>query len=330
MWYDIPGIRFLLMRLSSQEAKYLTWQAYYDVYPRVMLSELCLQLWVQLHFLFHVALILLLEGSQILALTLDVTLKLTYLAETILFVCEEPRPRSEDGIELLRSTIADMEIVYSRGGLNEKHAIDQILEDLSNGPLCAIDRTSPYTLDSDHANSLMGNVTAALFQSMGISPYERDGIGQLRNDQLLRLYMKMLEFVYVYYFVVAALTMCHFAVFTFLTRRHRSTLYTGIGVGVRMALACFSASLIAFTDHFALAYSFMMSPTILYAFSFILLPGMMSLLVSLVCLHRLIRHRTSSRPSIGSTWVLETRLAGLVSANDCQSALAALNWYFKK
>lgn len=241
-----------------------------------MLGRFYQQLWAQLHFPFHVVLVLLLEGSQILALTLDMTLKLTYLSETIMFACEEPRPDPQDAIRLLRSTIADMEIDYKRGAIKEKAAISQILDDLSDGPLCAVNETSPYTLNSDRVNNLMGNVTAALFESMGIIPSEGQDISQLGSDQLLRMYMKMLEFVYVYFFIVAALAMCLFTAFMFLGRRHQSKLCMGIGITVRMVLALFLATLISFTEYFALAYSFMTSPTILYAFTFILLAGMFS------------------------------------------------------
>lgn len=238
-----------------------------------MIGKLRQQLWAQLHFPFHVVLILLLEGSQILALTLDIVLKLQYLEETIMFACEDPKPRFDDAIRLLRSTIDDMGIDYNRGALEEKAAIDHILSDLATGPLCAVSETSVYTLNRDRATNLIANVTAALFQSMGITPSEGENISHLNSNQLLRVYVKVLEFVYVYFFAVAALAMFLFAIFVVLIRRHERKLYLGIGVAVRVVLASFLASLILFASHFSLAYSFMTSPTILYAFTFTLLPG---------------------------------------------------------
>jgi hypothetical protein len=163
------------------------------------MKKIAQQAWAQLHFQFHVALILLLEGSQILALTLDVTLKLQYLWETIQFACEEPRPDPNKAVGLIRSTIADMEIPFSRGATQEWAAISNLLAELSQNPLCPSEQElRPSFYSEDLINDLMGNVTAALFSSMGITPTIKGDISRLDNDQLLRMYMKLLVFVFEY------------------------------------------------------------------------------------------------------------------------------------
>jgi hypothetical protein len=255
--------------------QYFIWQAYYALSPRGVLGRFAHQLWAQLHFPFHIALILLLEGSQILALTLDITLKLTYLAETIVFACEEPRPRPGHAISLLNSTIADMVIDYSKGAINEQIAISDILGELSNGPLCPAgdNPSATYGLTRERMNDLMGNVTAALFSSMGMTPSEDEDISELDSTQLLRMYMEVLGLVYVYHFAAAALTMALFAAFAVIARRHRSRVHTGVGIAVRIVLAAFLAGLCFFASSFALAFSFMTSPAILYAFTLVLLAG---------------------------------------------------------
>lgn len=221
-------------------------------------------------------LILLLEGSGILALTLDITLKITYLMETLMYACEEPRPDAEHAIRLLRSTITDMEIDYNHGATREKAAISAILDELPHRPLCpkGASATTITSISDDRIGDLVGNVTAALFSSMGVNPVEGIDIIQLNNVQLLQMYMKLLSFVYVYFFVVASLAMVLYAVFVVLARRHKRQTYLAIAVSVRIAMAIFLCGLVSFTSHFRLAYSFMTSPVILYAFTFVLLFGM--------------------------------------------------------
>lgn len=231
------------------------------------------QMWTQLHFPFHIVLILLLEGSQILALTLDIALKLKYLGETILFVCEEPRPGSARAIALLNSTIVDMEIDYSRGALKEKESIDSILNSLANQPLCPSKSSNYYSLTEDRAKNLMRNVTAALFSSMGITPSKGDDTSQLDKNKFLMMYIQLLAFVYVYFFVVASLTMVFFSIFTFLTRRNLRKFYRYVAVGVRLALALLLAGLILFVLDFNLAYHFMISPAILFIFTLVMFTG---------------------------------------------------------
>ncbi|KAK1138929.1 hypothetical protein N8T08_001669 [Aspergillus melleus] len=253
---------------------YLLWQAYYDLSPRCMLGKYAQQIWSQLHFPFHVALILLLEGSQILALTLDISLKLTYLLETIMFACEEPRPQPDAAIHLLRTTIDDMEINYSRGSIKAKLAISDILEDLPNHPLCpvGVGEAARYHATRNRMGALVGNVTAALFSSMGIVPSEGPKFNHLSGPQLLRTYVEVLGFVYVYFFIVASLVMFLFAAFLLLARRHHQGCFRiGIGAMVRVLLGVFLASLVSFVRDFSLVYSFMTSPAILYAFTFTLL-----------------------------------------------------------
>ena len=275
MWYVFMSITGWIV---TETLQYVLWQAYFDVSPIGMLGKIRQQIWAQLHFPFHLALILLLQGSSILALTLDVTLELKHLADTLASVCTIGLPSDTAGIRLLWDTISEMEIDYARGAINEKNDIAQTFDDLTKGPLCSINGSQFYTLDSRRVDDLMGNVTAALFQSMDITPSEEETKGMdisiLPHEQILRLYMKVLEFVYVYYLVFGAIAMIIFAAFAFLTDRHVRRRYTVIGITFRLVLAGFCAGLIAFTDPFYLAYSFMTSPTILYAFTFILLLGM--------------------------------------------------------
>ncbi|KKK13945.1 hypothetical protein AOCH_002948 [Aspergillus ochraceoroseus] len=253
---------------------YFIWQEYFDLTPRRAFGKYAQQIWAQLHFPFHVALVLLLEGSQILALTLDITLKLQYLVETILFACEEPRPKPETAIKLLRQTIEDMEIDYGRGAIREQKAIEEILHDLSNRPLCPLNGTIGFSITKNLFNDLVGNVTAALFSSMRIVPQHSTDTSQMDSSQLLRMYVELLGFVYVYFFIVASFAMFLFAAFVFLAQRHDRKIATGIAITVRITLGIFLASLVSFSRHFALAYSFMKSPTILSKFAMELKSGM--------------------------------------------------------
>ncbi|KAL4977747.1 nineteen complex-related protein 2-domain-containing protein [Aspergillus desertorum] len=250
---------------------YFIWQEYFDLTPTRPMGTFAQQIWAQLHFPFHVALVLLLEGSQILALTLDITLKLQYLTETILFACEEPRPDPELAVKLLCDTIADMEIEYSRGAINEQMAIHGILNDLPNYEICPINGTIGFTLTRNMFNDLVGNVTSALFSSMRIVPPDRAHVSTMNSSQLLRMYVELLGFVYVYFFLVASLAMLLFAAFGLFAQRHEKPLAMAIGVAVRIISGVFLASLTIFAKHFELAYSFMKSPAILYAFTFVLL-----------------------------------------------------------
>lgn len=257
----------------ADQTKYLLWQVYFDMTPRHRLGKLAQQIWAQLHFPFHVALILLLEGSQILALSLDVTLKLRYLKQTLSFICEDPVPTHSRGVALIRSTITDMEIPFSRGASQEWTAISSILDDLMHQPLCPESETFSWIYTEDLFSDLVGNVTAALFSSMDITPSNKLDVNLLDNHQLLQLYMKLLAFVYVYYFIVASISMALFGAFIMLSRRHTLRLHLALSTAVRFLLAISLASLVSFASHFPLAYAFMTSPIILYAFTLTLLTG---------------------------------------------------------
>ena len=257
----------------TDQTKYLLWQVYFDMTPRRKLGKLAQQIWAQLHFPFHVALILLLEGSQILALSLDVTLKLKYLKQTLSFICEDPVPTHSSGVALIRSTITDMEIPFSRGATQEWIAISSILDNLTHQPLCPESETFSWINTEDLFGDLLGNVTAALFSSMDIIPSNKLDYNLLDNQELLQIYMKLLAFVYVYFFVVASISMALFGAFLSLSHRHTLSLHRTLSTAVRILLAICLASLVSFASHFPLAYAFMTSPIILYAFTLTLLTG---------------------------------------------------------
>ena len=266
---------------SNAQGQYLLWQSYFDISPRVKYGALRQQIWTQLHFPFHVILILLSEGSQILALTLDIYLKLKYLGETISYACEPPRPDPDFAINLLNSTITDMEINYNHGALEEKHAIYRILEELrSNPPLCSANGV-PGSLNMDRSHDLMGNITVCLFSSMGIT-LPADDVGAADSDALLMMYLRLLGFVYLYYFVVTSLAMFCFALFVYLTERRIRRVFVWIAIGIRVLSGIFLASLTAFVINIDLTYTFMTSPMIIFTFSLTLLAGMLNFWIAYI------------------------------------------------
>lgn len=175
-------------------------------------------------------------------------------------------------------TITDREIPFSRGATQEWTAISSLLECLAEQALCPEPsaEVGPVGLQytEDLFNDLMGNVIAALFSSMDISPSKKVDISLLDNQQLLRMYMNVLAFIYIYLFVVASLLMGLFTVFLILSRRHERWLDQILSMTPRVALGIFLASLVSFASHFPLAHAFMTSPIILYAFSLTFLTGL--------------------------------------------------------
>lgn len=258
-------------RVLTSVRQYLLWQAYFDISPRVKYGSIRQQIWTQLHFPLHVALILLAEASQIIALTLDVTIKLRHLRDTITFACEEPLPDPGSAIHLLNNTITDMEINYNRAHAQES-TVRRILDSLRASPSLCVQDNSGGTVPTQLLGSLTGNVTTALFSSMKLTPPEIDP-GHVDNRILMMEYVKFFEFVYLYYFVVASITMFLFAAFVLLTLRHPRPLFRGIAVGTRIVLGIFLLSLTFFVKSLPLTYKFMTSPIILFVFPLTLVIG---------------------------------------------------------
>jgi hypothetical protein len=208
------------------------------------------------------------------ALALDISLKLRYLLETTNFACEEPRPAKEFALSLLNRTIVDMEIDFTKSS-REELAIHNIIDGLWNQTdICSGHSTqrSAYGIREDQGRFLSGNVTVALFSSMGITledPHSTSSEGM----QYVKLYLGLLTFVYVYYFVTVGLEMIHFAVFAWLTKRHPRALFNMMAVGFRLMCAAILISQIAFAKNFDLTYMYMTHPIILYAFSLTMLAG---------------------------------------------------------
>jgi hypothetical protein len=214
-------------------------------------------------------LVFLSEGAQALALTLNVSLKLQYLRETIFRACELPRLDPTAAIDLLNSTIVDMEINYGHNAFHQKTCIESILQSLRDSPPLCPTAHSPGALDQQTAHDLMGNVTVALFSSMGITPIE--DLDSVPSDKLLVMYLKLLGFVFIYYVTATSLIMFMFAVFIFLAQRDASSTYRHVTIGIRVALGCALLSVMSLLANFRLVYSFMTSPMILFVFTLALL-----------------------------------------------------------
>jgi hypothetical protein len=216
-------------------------------------------------------LVLLSEGAQALALTLNVSLKLQYLRDTISRACELPRLDPRCAIDLINSTIVDMEINYGHKAFRQKTCIESILQSLRDRPPLCPTTESPGALDQQTAHDLMGNVTVALFSSMGITPIE--DLDSVPSDKLLAMYLKLLGFVFIYYIAATALIMFMFAVFIFLAQHNANSTYRRVTIGIRVALGCALLSLLSLLANFRLVYSFMTSPMILFVFTLALLGG---------------------------------------------------------
>lgn len=227
------------------------------------------QIWTQLHFPFHVMVVLLSEGSQILVLTLDISLKLKYLSNTILSACEPPRPDPNFAIDQLNNTIADMDIDYTKGALKEQRCIQYILQTLRDSPQLCPSMNNPGSLTLQRSHDLMGNVTASLFSSMGITL----PLDVVESEKLLMLYLRLLGFVYIYYFVVASFAMFILAAFVFLTQRHTGRIYAWVAITTRVLLGIILLAMVTIVANFDLIYRFMTSPLIIFTFTLALFVG---------------------------------------------------------
>ncbi|KAH8701051.1 nineteen complex-related protein 2-domain-containing protein [Talaromyces proteolyticus] len=252
---------------------YLLWHSYYDISPRNRYGRLRQQIWTHLHFPFHMSIILSSEGCQILALALDISLKLRYLLETMQFACEDPPPLKSFALELLNRTIVDMEIDFSKSP-HEKAGISHVMATLWNTTdICAegnSTQASVYGIPEDQGRYLSGNVTVALFSSMDILPEEPDSTNT-DGMRYVRVYLGLLTFVYIYYFITVGLAMAYFGIFTILTRRHSNQVYNAVAVAFRFLCAIVLMSQVAFAKDFNLTYRYMTHPIILYTFSLTML-----------------------------------------------------------
>ncbi|EDN06175.1 conserved hypothetical protein [Histoplasma mississippiense (nom. inval.)] len=262
---------------------YLLWQSYFDISPRMKYGITNQQIWTQLHFPFHVMVVLLSEGSQILVLTLDISLKLKYLSNTILSACEPPRPDPNFAIDQLNSTIVDMDIDYTKGALKEQRCIQYILQTLRDSPQLCPSMNNPGSLTLQRSHDLMGNVTASLFSSMGITL----PVDVVESEKLLMLYLRLLGFVYIYYFVVASLAMFILAAFVFLTQRHTGRIYAWVAITTRVLLGIILLAMVTIVANFDLIYRFMTSPLIIFTFTLALFVALLiDRLLDLIALKR--------------------------------------------
>ncbi|KAG5290825.1 hypothetical protein I7I50_00694 [Histoplasma capsulatum G186AR] len=274
---------------------YLLWQSYFDISPRMKYGITNQQIWTQLHFPFHVMVVLLSEGSQILVLTLDISLKLKYLSNTILSACEPPRPDPNFAIDQLNNTIADMDIDYTKGALKEQRCIQYILQTLRDSPQLCPSMNNPGSLTLQRSHDLMGNVTASLFSSMGITL----PLDVVESEKLLMLYLRLLGFVYIYYFVVASFAMFILAAFVFLTQRHTGRIYAWVAITTRVLLGIILLAMVTIVANFDLIYRFMTSPLIIFTFTLALFVALLiDRLLDLIALKR-------GKPEIGEVSATE-------------------------
>ncbi|KAL1958051.1 hypothetical protein VTO42DRAFT_5263 [Malbranchea cinnamomea] len=257
--------------LGVTTAVYLLWQSYHDISPRGYLRRVGQLIWTVLHFPFHIFLVLLSEGSQILALVLDIALKLKDLRQTIIWLCEHPRPHPAAAVNLLNSTIADMNIDYYRHRvLQEMSAIDLTIQSLRDHlPLCPTNGI-PGFLDHEISQNLMKFVTVSLFATIGMEA-PVGNTSSVGSDELLAMYLKQLGFVLVYYIILAAMTMFMFAAFVVLVQGKINRVRRAVMVGIRLVLGCALMSLMAITADSSMADALMTSPWVLFIFTVALL-----------------------------------------------------------
>ena len=258
---------------DSNRRQYLLWQSYQDIAPRRMLRRIGQLSWALLHFPFHVFLVLLSEGSQVLSLILDAALKLRDLGKVILWICEHPRPQPAFAVDVLNDTIVDMNIDFHRHRiLPHLSAIDSILETLRGAlPLCPAD-DNPGLLDHNRAHDLLKNVTVSLFANIGITSPVED-YASISSRELLVAYLKKAEFVFAHYLILASLCMFMFAVFVLIVPGKTSRMRTSAMVGNRVVLGLSLLSLVGLFRGSNAIHTFMTTPWVLSIFTAALLLG---------------------------------------------------------
>ncbi|KAI9774455.1 MAG: hypothetical protein M1835_006039 [Candelina submexicana] len=258
---------------------YFLWQLYFDHHPPTHYGTQLQQIWTLLHFPFHVALILLLEGIQQFARILNVYNQITTL---LLSLNENCLLKNLNGAPLslaLNTTIQTFHLnagskIHSRASMMQEEAelagggggigggvgggggngIAHALEAVQNSTTYCATNTSEF---NDPIEELFSQVIIALFKRNDIDPPANTDPSDV--DSFTRVF----KLVYIYFFVSAGVVLLSLGLFLWIVRRRRRRrgrdIYDAVAIGMRVVVGISLLGLAAVASNEELTNMYMQS-----------------------------------------------------------------------
>ncbi|KAI9698469.1 MAG: hypothetical protein M1836_004050 [Candelina mexicana] len=252
-WNGQAFIQILVIAMTI----YFLWQLYFDHHPPSHYGTLLQQIWALLHFPFHVALILLLEGIQQFARILNVYNQITTLLLSLTENCLLKNLNGPPLSAALNTTIQTFHLnagnKHSRGSMQQEGGgIAHALEAVQNSTHCAANTTD----FGDPIEELFSQVIIALFKRNDIDPPANTDPSDVGS------FNRVFKLVYIYFFISAGVVLLLLGLFLWIVRRRRTRrrdVYDAVAIGMRVVVGVSLLGLAAVASNEELTNSYMQS-----------------------------------------------------------------------
>ncbi|KAI9719986.1 MAG: hypothetical protein M1812_003111 [Candelaria pacifica] len=255
-WNGQSFWQFLVIAMTI----YFLWQLYFDHHPPSHYGTLLQQIWALLHFPFHIALILLLEGIQQFAKALNVYNQILTLLHSLTENCISKNLNGQVLSNALNTTIQTFHLLGEEEHGHNNHEtspppplIQQALKAVQNTTKC----TSKTTDFGAPMDELFSQVIIALFKRNGIDPPSNTDPSDVDS------FTGVFKLVYIYFFVSAGVVLVLLGVFLWIVRRRGRDVYDGIAIGIRGVVGVALLGLAAVAGNEELVDNYMQSPWVI-------------------------------------------------------------------
>ncbi|KAI9834791.1 MAG: hypothetical protein M1819_002877 [Sarea resinae] len=230
---------------------FFLWVLYFDHHANAGFGIVSHQIWALLHYFYHIALVLVLEGEQNLGLILNVSQQTNNLYNSIKTHCLGEHLAGPQFATSLNSSLQHFSLYDTSEDAGTISVLPQVLSSLTeiqHSPGCT-NVSAGITienLDFPALENLVGNVVVALFQRNKITPPATSP----RYNNLDGL-VSVFQLVYIYYFIAAGTVLLCLAAFLWIVRRRDQDVYDRLAMATRvvLAVAMYALTAIAANDN---------------------------------------------------------------------------------
>lgn len=231
--------------------QYFYWMFYFDYNPRnVHYGSIRQQVWCLLHFPFHLAVVLSVEGLRQL-------LTFYNLSQTILQIGDDLQVAYQDPVEEGKILLKFFKFFYDDGNAKS------VVKDYSK-ITATIKQFSTYSTDeqiySDTWNDLVYRLFTGLTEFYGVkAPYPKKGAAPVTEAGKFMNILDVFNLAYQYFFISVGVVFAMYGVFAIIVRRHMD-IFDYISISLRFIIAAIFIAMLALSTNDEAYNKYIVSP----------------------------------------------------------------------